>query len=112
MAGGNAEKGQPLLRRLAWDSEHFGFPVARVTTPDRDDAGLEEPLAEARREAIRLVYWPACRGREAPGDLLRKFAGLLTDRRATFIASDLAPGPRLDPKAEPVRVSEYTRAEP
>jgi dTDP-4-amino-4,6-dideoxy-D-galactose acyltransferase len=103
-------KAQSVLESLAWDSAHFGFPVAQVTEPGLDDICLEEALRHARWEAIRLVYWPAKHDREAPAHLLRAFNGLLADRKATYIATN--PRPDDDEpgsEASPFRVSHYPR---
>jgi len=106
-------KSQSLLEPLAWDSAHFGFPVARVTEPELDDARLEETLRRARRESIRLVYWPSCRDREAPARLLREFHGLLADRKATYLIDNLTSDADADADAGaetgPIRVLESPR---
>lgn len=103
-------KTQSALEPLAWDSAHFGFPVAQVTDPSLDDARLEEVLRRARWEAIHLVYWPAESGREASARLLRDFNGLLADRKATYIATSLPAGDEEGPgEARPFRVEPYPR---
>jgi hypothetical protein len=78
------EAGPPAVEALAWDSEHLGFPVARLADPDLEPAGLRAALETAAAGGFRLVYWPAAAGRTAPEPILREFAGLLVDRKATF----------------------------
>lgn len=71
-------------RPLAWDSAHFGFPVAQITDPDLDDDPLEELLIAAREAGTRLVYWASAPERQAPPALLREFSGEMVNRQATF----------------------------
>ena len=47
------------LERLAWDSDLFGFPVARLTVPDLSEPSLRKAFQLARELGIRLVYWPS-----------------------------------------------------
>jgi dTDP-4-amino-4,6-dideoxy-D-galactose acyltransferase len=72
----------PLLR-LEWDSNHFGFDVARIPS-DIADADLHVALSEARRGGYRLVYWATNAERGAPPWLLSEFDGRLVDRKVTF----------------------------
>ncbi len=74
------------LQPLAWDTEHFGFPVARLPG-DLDDAALRDALARARLAGIQLVYWPAPEHRVVPADIRADFAGRLVDRKVTFARS-------------------------
>lgn len=51
--------GPPEFRRyelLDWDTEFFGFPVARIDPRLEADA-LAETLAELRRRSVGLAYW-------------------------------------------------------
>lgn len=47
----------PLCRRLAWDSEFFGFPVARVERESLDSETAAAALDWCRRERIRCLYF-------------------------------------------------------
>lgn len=47
------------LQPLAWDSEFFAVPIARVTAPGLDDATAATVLDEARREGLRCLYFEA-----------------------------------------------------
>jgi len=80
------------LRRLAWDSQHFQFPVAQILESERDDTDLAEVLTAARQAAVRLVYWPASSGRSPAADLLAEFHGRLVDRKATYAVELPTPG--------------------
>jgi dTDP-4-amino-4,6-dideoxy-D-galactose acyltransferase len=44
--------------RLDWDSEFFGFPVARISGDTRCEA-IPEILQSAKLQGVRLVYWSA-----------------------------------------------------
>src|SRR5690349_7010282 len=80
MMGGRAA-GPTTVEALAWDSEHLGIPVARLTAPDLEPAALRQAIEMARAGRFRLVYWPAAAGRDAPESILRDFNGLLVDRK-------------------------------
>jgi ribosomal protein S18 acetylase RimI-like enzyme len=82
---------EQVLTPLPWDSSHFGFPVAKIITPRLDDWALSQVLAEARRQEIRLVYWPAPSYRQVSTSLLMRFSGVLADRKAIFTAHLPAP---------------------
>jgi ribosomal protein S18 acetylase RimI-like enzyme len=76
-----------VLRPLAWDSGHFGFPVAQVTEPRLAAVQLTRVLDEARRQGVHLVCWPAHPRQAVPVALLRRYRGILADRRATYQAA-------------------------
>lgn len=42
---------------LKWDSDFFGFGVARITTTELTSQKLCEYLTELKKQNIRLVYW-------------------------------------------------------
>jgi dTDP-4-amino-4,6-dideoxy-D-galactose acyltransferase len=86
------------LTPLAWDSAHFGFPVALLTG---DEADVRAALAAAHAEGIRLVYWFAPPERAVSEQLLTDFAGRLVDRKATFGAAPV-PAPRTQRATVPV----------
>jgi dTDP-4-amino-4,6-dideoxy-D-galactose acyltransferase len=80
-----------VLRPLAWDSDHFGFPVAQITEPCLPQALLENALLAARRRGVHLVYWPAHPQQTQPAALLRHFGGLLVDQKVTYQATLAGP---------------------
>lgn len=47
--------GEPI-ERLAWDSDFFGFAVARVACAQADEASLDAALAACRTQRIRCAY--------------------------------------------------------
>ncbi len=73
----------PPFVELTWDSDHFGFPVAKIVT-ELDDSSLNETLANARAAGIRLVYYLSSEDHPVPPAFLREFSGLLVDRRVTY----------------------------
>jgi dTDP-4-amino-4,6-dideoxy-D-galactose acyltransferase len=88
-------EGPGLLRPLAWDSGHFGFPVSRLTRPRLSESQLAAALRLARQQGTRLVYWPAHPEQPVPAALLGEYGGLLADRKVTYhttLASEEEPG--------------------
>jgi dTDP-4-amino-4,6-dideoxy-D-galactose acyltransferase len=73
---------ETVLAPLPWDSNHFGFPVAKITSPHLGDAALAKVLTEARGRQFRLVYWLTSSSRSVSSSLLLN--GILADRRAIF----------------------------
>jgi dTDP-4-amino-4,6-dideoxy-D-galactose acyltransferase len=102
-----------LLERLEWDSSHFGFPVARISRPDLSVDQLQGALQSARERGIELLYWSAIPSRVVPDELLRRFSGLLADRKVTFQADPgrLQPVAPANPASE-FRIEEYPCSEP
>ncbi|HEY4311674.1 MAG TPA: GNAT family N-acetyltransferase [Pirellulales bacterium] len=96
------------LARLAWECEHFGFPVARLEGRGRADSALWCGLAAARREGLHLVVLTTETGRELPAELLTEFCGGLMDRKATF-ARSLLTVPADEPACENLaeEITEY-----
>lgn len=47
------------LELLPWDSDHFGFPVARLWGSNLVGAVLREMLRTAREKEVHLVYLAA-----------------------------------------------------
>jgi dTDP-4-amino-4,6-dideoxy-D-galactose acyltransferase len=100
----------PSWALLQWDSDHLGFPVAKIEDPNLDDLSLRRTLTAIRREGACLVYWPASGDREISPHLLREFSGSLLDRRVTFErklkAEEITPLLDLPP------ISEFPKAAP
>jgi GNAT superfamily N-acetyltransferase len=99
------------FRRLAWDSEHFGFQVGELTDPALDDVGLQAVLTLARGLNYRLAYWPTYSTRVLPQALLSAFGGVHVDDKVTFIRSLPEALSRVEDTAPPgVRITEYPEA--
>jgi dTDP-4-amino-4,6-dideoxy-D-galactose acyltransferase len=106
---GESSLGTPgPLVPLAWDTDNFGFPVARLVVPEGDLAAAADALARARQREIALVYWQTEPTVEVPRALLAEFGGSLMDRKATF-AADLSAVERSAPDecAGDLRIREY-----
>ncbi len=82
------------LRRLEWDTAHFGVAVAELPSPDLNDEELRNELTAARAEGLHLVYWATHRERNLPADLLSEFHGLAVNHRVKF-ATELS---KLEPR--------------
>lgn len=73
------------FQTLDWDSEFFGFPIARIMDSRLGAEGLANILSELTLRRFRLAYWFAERTPEPA--LLNRFRGLLVDRRVTFVVA-------------------------
>lgn len=70
---------------LEWDSEFFGFKVARIL-PERLQTGeLEETLVELARDGVSLSYWASDPEDEASQEAARSLGGFLADRKVTYV---------------------------
>ena len=72
------------VKRLNWDSEFFGFPVASVDAAGMSDAELGEVLAWTRREGIAVAYVTTSPSCAIAANLVLEFGGQLVDKKATF----------------------------
>jgi dTDP-4-amino-4,6-dideoxy-D-galactose acyltransferase len=100
------------LELLPWDSEHFGFQVARLCRTNMAPTVLREVLRAARQQGVYLVYWAADPVLDVPGWLLSEFRGSLVDQKATF-ACRLAPVPHDEIAIpSPYEVAEIPRGRP
>jgi dTDP-4-amino-4,6-dideoxy-D-galactose acyltransferase len=75
----------PSLTQLAWDSERFGFPVARVDGAVRAD-GLSGVIDQAAGAGFALVYWFVPLGSNVPEELVVRHGGRLVDRKVRYTA--------------------------
>lgn len=76
-----------MLTRLDWESEHFGFPVARPNDGNLDDVAMRQTLQLALDSGIELLVCSASPRRDISRQLLSEFGGALVDRKATFVRS-------------------------
>ena len=74
------------LRRLEWDTSHFGIAVAELSSPDLNDDDLRNLLTAARAERMHVVDGATHRERTLPADLLHEFHGLAVNHRVKFVA--------------------------
>jgi dTDP-4-amino-4,6-dideoxy-D-galactose acyltransferase len=100
------------LELLPWDSDHFGFPVARLWGADLAADTLREGLTNARDRGVDLVYWAKNPNNEVPDALILEFAGRRVDQKVTFERSFL-PGFQEDASIPyPYEVSEIPPGQP
>lgn len=84
-----SEVGERGFRMLPWDSDRFGFPVARIVSL-QNPAKLPGMLNEMRRLRIGLVYLSVpAHDPVLSASLLAECNGRLVDSRITYVA-DLA----------------------
>lgn len=69
---------------LAWDTEHFGFPVARLRTPGMSTEQIEARIVEAQRTGVEMLVVIVDAEQRLPDALLARFNGLLADDKVTF----------------------------
>jgi ribosomal protein S18 acetylase RimI-like enzyme len=68
---------------LPWDSEFFGFAVARMDARIASHAGLAQAMAELREHAVRLAYWLPPMSEQA-AQLARQHGGTLVGGHARY----------------------------
>jgi dTDP-4-amino-4,6-dideoxy-D-galactose acyltransferase len=90
------------LRRLDWDSTHFGYEVAMIPERRLDDAALQAALTEAADVGFTLVYWLSDADRIVPARLAERFGHRLAARKATYRLDDLNNEWPADPPGVPV----------
>ena len=69
---------------LQWDSDFFGFNVARITRLDIGDECLTSILQELRTNNYRLVYWYVPSEYSAIASMAEKHGGVLVDNKVTY----------------------------
>jgi ribosomal protein S18 acetylase RimI-like enzyme len=93
MSGAAGGRGQPPLgHRLEWDSEHFGFPIARVAATTLAPDGAAQVLAWCRGERIRCLYFLATSGDDDSVRTAEQSGFHLVDVRVTLTRSVEAVG--------------------
>ena len=75
--------GSTFLRRLPWDSNHFGFEVSEISSPTIGDENLAAALCFARESNHRLVYWTTEPGRNLPAWVAR-FGATAVNHRVQY----------------------------
>ena len=69
---------------LHWDSDCFGFKVARITPPEIGDARLASILQELRANNYRMVYWDVPSEYQITASMAQKHGGILVDEKVTY----------------------------
>jgi len=94
--------------KLEWDSEFFGFNVARIIRLDLDAGQLAAVLRELKRRRYRLVYWNIPAGNQPLVDIALRLGGFIADEKTTYV-KDLANIPAGHSDG-PFSVIPYTKA--
>lgn len=69
---------------LAWDSEQFGFNVAKILPASLDKNALAECLNELKKQQVKLVYWVIDQQDALANLAARECGGLLVDHKMTY----------------------------
>ena len=72
--------------RLPWDSELFGFPVARVA-PGVSASALPGAISRRWEQGIRLAYWTLDRPDETRSSAALALKASLVDEKTTFVGA-------------------------
>jgi len=70
---------------LKFDSELFGFGVARILVPLLNTAALQEIIAELRQQKIKLLYWPSDSLDKTSQAAARAMQGHLCSEQVTYV---------------------------
>lgn len=70
---------------LDWDSEFFGFGVAKIIPSTLDADRLSEILEDLRRQNVSLVYWASDSDSRESQIAGNSAGGLLVDRKITYV---------------------------
>jgi len=72
------------LEHRAWDTQHFGCPVASIRPSNLEPQTVERVLRQAHQQGYQLVYWGSFREYPENSALLREYGGTLVDRKTTY----------------------------
>jgi dTDP-4-amino-4,6-dideoxy-D-galactose acyltransferase len=70
---------------LHWDSDCFGFNVARIIPLDIGDARLASILHELRANNYHMVYWDVPSEYRKVISMAQKHGGILVDEKVTYV---------------------------
>ena len=101
--------GEPC-EQLAWDSEHFGFPIARVRASTISAEAAEAIDAWCEQREIRCLYLLADAGDAETARVAARFGYRFVDARLTYVHD--APDPAVSAAAAgQLEIREATEAE-
>lgn len=72
-------------RILDWDSEYFGFTVARILSERLGTEELRETLTEVDRDGVTLCYWASDPSDHVSQEAALALKGFLADRKVTYV---------------------------
>lgn len=70
---------------LEFDTQLFGFKVAKILLPQLSFASLHEMLDELAKQKVRLVYWPSDSADETSQLAAVKLNGVLCSKQVTYL---------------------------
>jgi dTDP-4-amino-4,6-dideoxy-D-galactose acyltransferase len=83
----------PISQLLDWDSEIFGFQVAKILPERLTPTELWQTLKQLASEGVRLVYWSSDSSDLASQTAAEMHQGFLADRKTTYLISFPIPIP-------------------
>ena len=75
----------PNYDHLEWDSDFFGFNVARMTMIDFDEIHFLSTLKSLKNENYRLIYWSLPPSVNVEDGFLKRYGGFLADEKITYL---------------------------
>ena len=101
---------EECFAKLEWDSDFFGFDVARITRLDLDASQLASALQELNGKRYRLVYWNIPIENQPLVEMAKSLGGFMADEKVTYIRELSNLSERLPDGA--ISVSPYTAEAP
>jgi dTDP-4-amino-4,6-dideoxy-D-galactose acyltransferase len=77
------------LVALQWDTNFFGFSVARITNPRANPDQLQQAVRQMQQQGIRLAYWFADQPTAEMHASALSLGAALVDQKLTFVASTI-----------------------
>jgi dTDP-4-amino-4,6-dideoxy-D-galactose acyltransferase len=71
--------------QIEWDSNVFGFKVAKITEPNLDSLSLKEILLDLKTQGYRLVYWVVPSDQLNLIEIGRQHGGALVDEKVVYV---------------------------
>ncbi len=75
---------QEFYKILKWDTDFFGFVVAKICPHSLRDQTLIHTLEGLRKNNVKLVYWASDPQDEASQKLARALGGTFVDQKVTY----------------------------
>lgn len=95
---------------LSWDSDFFGFPVAKIIPKKLNFKGLETILRALKKSNVSLVYWASDSADKKSQEAAKSLGGFLTGEKITYTLN-LKTLPSISPSLT-VRIEKYNEKKP
>lgn len=69
---------------LEWDSDFFGFPVAKILNAELKKNNLREILKDLKKRKVRLIYYSSEKN-ILDDEIVKKFNGFFTGQKVIFV---------------------------